>query len=83
MYVLMYAMVNVFDNMLSSLNAFYMAGLMTAPMIIIEIAPMKSMYPSAKWNVIILAASATLLVILWSAYASRLPLATNRRLSRK
>ena len=37
MYVLMYAMVNAFANVFSSLNQFYMAGLMTAPMVIIEL----------------------------------------------
>lgn len=30
MYILMYAMVNSFDNVFSSVNQLYMAGLMTA-----------------------------------------------------
>ena len=31
MYVLMYAMVNTFANVVPNINQFYMAGLMTAP----------------------------------------------------
>ena len=44
MYVLMYSMVNAFSNVYSNLNQFYMAGLMTAPMVIIELILMGAMY---------------------------------------
>ncbi|MEX1071728.1 MAG: DUF305 domain-containing protein [Anaerolineales bacterium] len=44
MYALMYAMVDRLDNVYSNLNQFYMAALMTAPMMLIEIALMRSMY---------------------------------------
>lgn len=57
MYILMYAMVNTFGNVYSSLNQFYMAGLMTAPMIVIELLVMYSMYENKRLNIIILAAS--------------------------
>ena len=36
MYVLMYAMVNTLGDVYNSLNQFYMAGLMTAPMVVVE-----------------------------------------------
>jgi hypothetical protein len=36
MYILMYAMVDRFGNVYSSLNQLYMAGLMTVPMIVID-----------------------------------------------
>jgi hypothetical protein len=36
MYVLMYSMVHSFADVYNSLNQFYMAGLMTAPMVVIE-----------------------------------------------
>jgi ABC-type Na+ efflux pump permease subunit len=36
MYVLMYAMVNAYANVYNSVNQFYMAGLMAAPMMVIE-----------------------------------------------
>jgi hypothetical protein len=44
MYVLMYAMVNRFANVYSNLNQFYMAGLMTAPIVVIELALMRAVY---------------------------------------
>ena len=48
MYVLMYAMVNVFGNVVSNLNQFYMAGFMTVPMVVIELILMGKMYPKQK-----------------------------------
>jgi len=53
----MYAMVDKFVNVLPNLNHFYMVGLMTMPMIIIEIIMMRSMYNNKKLNIIILSAS--------------------------
>jgi uncharacterized protein (DUF305 family) len=58
MYVLMYAMVDRFDNVYSNLNQAYMAGLMTAPMVMIEVLLMSAMYPRKRLNSGILAASA-------------------------
>src|SRR3546814_9934097 len=43
MYALMYAMVNSFDNVFNNVNQVYMAGLMAAPMLLIELALMASM----------------------------------------
>ena len=60
MYVLMYAMVNTFANVVPNINQFYMAGLMTAPMIIIEIGLMGSMYMDKKLNTIIVTISSIL-----------------------
>lgn len=53
MYVLMYAMVNSGSNVLPNANQFYMAGLMTMPMILIELLLMRSMYAMKNWNVAI------------------------------
>ena len=39
MFGLMYAMVDRFDNVFPNLNQLYMASLMTAPMLLIELAP--------------------------------------------
>ena len=60
MYVLMYAMVDVFANVFSNFNQFYMAGLMTAPMIVIEIALMGMMYENKKLNALLIGASIVL-----------------------
>ncbi len=62
MYMLMYAMVNAFENVIPNINQFYMAGLMTAPMIIIEIVLMGSMYMNKKLNFIIIAISTVVLI---------------------
>ena len=53
MYVLMYSMVDVIGNAHPNLNQFYMAGLMTASMVLIEVAVMRSMYHNKKLNVAI------------------------------
>ena len=57
MYVLMYAMVNRFANVYSNLNQFYMAGLMTAPIVVIELALMRSVYDNKNANIFIIAVS--------------------------
>jgi uncharacterized protein (DUF305 family) len=57
MYVLMYAMVDRFANVYSNLNQFYMAGLMTAPMVVIELALMGSRYKNKNGNIVIVAVS--------------------------
>ena len=67
MFGLMYAMVDRFANVLPNLNQVYMAGLMTAPMVGIEILVMWSMYPNPKVNIAVLAASAALLGAFWVA----------------
>jgi hypothetical protein len=50
MYVLMYAMVDRLANVYPNLNQAYMAGLMTAPMVIIELSLMGSMYENKDAN---------------------------------
>ena len=63
MYILIYAMVNSFDNVYNNVNQFYMAGLMAAPMALIELALMSSMYRDKRLNIIIGVASIVALVI--------------------
>lgn len=57
MYVFMYAMVDTFANVFMSFNQVYMAGLMTAPMVIIELVVMGAMYANKRLNMIIIAGS--------------------------
>ena len=66
MYVLMYAMVDVFGHAYHNLNQLYMAALMTASMVIVEIALMGKMYGDARLNRILLAAGAIALVGSWA-----------------
>jgi uncharacterized protein (DUF305 family) len=65
MYVLMYAMVNSFSNVYLSLNQFYMAGLMAAPMVVIELALMGAMYSDKRKNALIMAVSLIALSTFW------------------
>jgi uncharacterized protein (DUF305 family) len=65
MYVLMYAMVNTFANVYGNLNQFYMAGLMAAPMVVIELTLMGAMYSDRKRNVVIMAVSLVALGAFW------------------
>lgn len=53
MYALMYAMVDRFDNVLNNLNQIYMAGLMAASMVLLEITLMRGMYPNQRLNLIV------------------------------
>lgn len=63
MYVLMYSMINSIQNLYPNINQFYMAGLMTMPMIIIEVLLMRGMYQNKKLNAGILATSLIGLVV--------------------
>jgi hypothetical protein len=62
MYVLMYAMVDVFANARPNLNQLYMAGLMTASMVLLELPLMRAMYPRRRLNVALMAAGAIALI---------------------
>src|SRR5512147_2206435 len=57
MYILMYAMVNSSSNVYNNFNQFYMAGLMTAPMVLIELLVMRAMYHDRRLNAFIIAGS--------------------------
>ena len=65
MYILMYAMVDRFENVFSNINQFYMAGLMTAPMVVIELAIMRAMYENRMANIVIIVVSVIALVGFW------------------
>jgi hypothetical protein len=63
MYVLMYSMVHSFDDVYHSVNQVYMAGLMTAPMVVIEMLLMSGMYRNKTLNACIIAASCALGIV--------------------
>ena len=62
MYALMYAMVDTFANVHVNHNQFYMAALMAAPMVILELLIMGSMYPRKKLNLGIVAIGLVVLI---------------------
>lgn len=57
MYILMYAMVNALDNVYMNFNQVYMAGLMAAPMVLIELMVMRGMYHNKRFNALIAGAT--------------------------
>lgn len=65
MYGLMYAMVDQWSNVKPNWNQAYMAGLMTAPMVIFELLLMRSMYESTRLNLTILIGGGGVLIALW------------------
>jgi uncharacterized protein (DUF305 family) len=65
MYVLMYAMVDRLENVIPNINQFYMAGLMTAAMVVIEMLLMGKMYRNRKINVLIVLIGLVALATFW------------------
>lgn len=65
MYALMYAMVNSFDNVFNNVNQAYMAGLMAAPMLLIELALMASMYPNKRRNAWFAGGAVLVMALCW------------------
>ncbi len=63
MYIFMYSMVNTLEDIYPSFNQFYMAGLMAAPMVLIEVVLMSAMYKDKKLNAVIVAVSILIGVI--------------------
>ncbi len=66
MYILMYAMVDKYENVFTNLNQFYMAATMTMPMLIIEILLMRHMYMNKKLNFSIIVICALALIGFYS-----------------
>jgi uncharacterized protein (DUF305 family) len=65
MYILMYAMVDRFENVFHNVNQFYMAGLMAAPMLLIELALMAGMYPDKRRNAWIAGGAVVFMALCW------------------
>lgn len=71
MFILMYAMVDRFADVYPNINQAYMAGLMAAPMVLIELAVMRSMYPDMRMNLAFAGIAALALVLFLSAFVPR------------
>jgi len=65
MYVLMYAMVDRWDNVFNNVNQVYMAGLMAAPMTLLELALMRGMYRNHRLNAAIAVAALLVMLACW------------------
>jgi hypothetical protein len=65
MYFLMYAMVDRPSSVYGNLNQLFMAGLMTAPMVLIELTVMRGMYPDTRRNAWIAALSIAVGIVMF------------------
>jgi uncharacterized protein (DUF305 family) len=65
MYALMYAMVDRWANVYGNINQFYMAGLMAAPMLVIELLLMAKMYPNRRWNLLLAIGALIFMAACW------------------
>jgi hypothetical protein len=65
MYLLMYAMVDRWSNVYGSFNQVFMAGLMTAPMVVIELLLMRQMYPDGRLNLILVVVTLGAMSMCW------------------
>ncbi len=63
MYFVMYTMINDVASFYNNINQVYMVLMMAAPMVIIMLLDMKSMYADKKLNLMIYAVAAVLLVV--------------------
>jgi hypothetical protein len=67
MFVLMYSMVNTAADVYPNFNQFFMAGTMTAPMLLLELVLMRSMYRHRQFNAVVAVASVVVLVAFFLA----------------
>ena len=65
-YFLMYAMVERPANVYGNLNQLFMAGLMTSPMILIELIVMRNMYGNRRLNALIAGISVAVAVLMFA-----------------
>jgi uncharacterized protein (DUF305 family) len=65
MYILMYAMVFTFADVYNNVNQVYMAGLMAAPMVVIELVVMRGMYHNKTLNLTLMSAGVALGVLMF------------------
>jgi uncharacterized protein (DUF305 family) len=66
MYIVMYAMVDELPHVYNNLNQAYMAALMAAPMLIIELLLMRSMYPDRWRNALLIVIGLVVLAGAWA-----------------
>lgn len=66
MYILMYAMVDSFGSVYNNFNQAYMAGLMAAPMLGIELLVMAGMYQNKRLNTLLVVSSLVLTAVFFT-----------------
>lgn len=74
MYLITYAMINRLDHLYLNINRMYMALMMVAPMVVIMLIVMRSMYENKKLNYILLAAFSGLFLICFLLARTQTPI---------
>jgi hypothetical protein len=67
MYLVMYTMIATLDHFYLNINTVYMTLMMVAPMTILMLVTMRSMYPSRRLNLIVGAGAALIFVASFAA----------------
>lgn len=62
MYLVMYTMINDLSSFYNNINQIYMVLMMAAPMVIIMLLDMKSMFTDKRWNLILYTVSVALII---------------------
>ena len=73
MYLITYVMVDKFENVYLNINRAYMALMMVAPMVVVMLLVMRSMYENKRLNYVLVAASAGLFVLCFALARTQTP----------
>jgi uncharacterized protein (DUF305 family) len=73
MFFITYVMINTINNFYFNINRVYMALMMVAPMVIIMLLVMRSMYENKKLNYILMVAAAGLFILCFSLACTQTP----------
>ena len=71
MYLVMYTMIATFDHFHLNLNNVYMTLMMVAPMAVVMLAAMRSMFPSRRTNLVVVAIAALVFMASFAAMRSQ------------
>jgi uncharacterized protein (DUF305 family) len=73
MYLIGFVMIDKFDDLYNNINRVYMALMMVAPMVIVMLLVMSSMFENKKLNYILIAASAGLFLLCFALTRTQVP----------
>ncbi|RWB32411.1 MAG: DUF305 domain-containing protein [Mesorhizobium sp.] len=71
MYLVMYTMIATLDHFYLNINNVYMTLMMVAPMAIVMLVAMRSMFPSRRMNLVVVAITAVIFVASFAAMRSQ------------
>ena len=74
MFIITYAMIDTVDHFYANINRAYMAIMMTAPMIVVMLIVMRSMYQNRRLNIIIHIGAILLFIVSFSLARSQTPI---------